>query len=361
MNRAVQSVTFAESPQVRCSRKKFLGGAAAFAAAPAFAKRPEEIRSVLLHWGLNMWGASLPPDIKGPLVHGRLCNDKVMFSDKAWNLLVDDMVAKKMNMVIIDLGEFPVYPSHPELALPGSRSPDWVRGEVRRLKSLGLEPIPKLNFSTGHDSWLGEYSRMISTRTYYQVCRDVIKDAAEMFDHPRFLHIGYDEENFGGQQAFKCVRVDELWWHDFLYFVKTVEENGMRPWMWSDYGWDHADFVEKCPKSVLQSNWNYSDLDGYDLSKFKPGSNRLKVFKLFLDLEKAGFDQVPCGSNWKSDRYKKEGPAVNNSIAGLVKFCRDNISAGHLKGFMMAPWADCTDVSNKTNLEGIDLLAKALA
>ena len=361
MNRAVQSVTFAESPQVRCSRKKFLGGAAAFAAAPAFAKRPEEIRSVLLHWGLNMWGASLPPDIKGPLVHGRLCNDKVMFSDKAWNLLVDDMVAKKMNMVIIDLGEFPAYPSHPELALPGSRSPDWIRGEVRRLKSLGLEPIPKLNFSTGHDSWLGEYSRMISTRMYYQVCRDVIKDAAEMFDHPRFLHIGYDEENFGGQQAFKCVRVDELWWHDFLYFVKTVEENGMRPWMWSDYGWDHADFVEKCPKSVLQSNWNYSDLDGYDLSKFKPGSNRLKVFKLFLDLEKAGFDQVPCGSNWKSDRYKKEGPAVNNSIAGLVKFCRENISAEHLKGFMMAPWADCTDVSNKTNLEGIDLLAKALA
>jgi len=63
---------------------------------------------------------------------------------------VDDMVAKKMNMVIIDLGEFPVYPSHPELALPGSRSPDWIRGEVRRLKSLGLEPIPKLNFSAAH-------------------------------------------------------------------------------------------------------------------------------------------------------------------------------------------------------------------
>ena len=129
------------------TRKAFLAGAAACAAAPAFAKNPDEIRSVLLHWGLNMWGESLPPDIKGPLTHGRLCNDKVKFSDTAWNLLVDDMVAKKMNMVIIDLGEFPVYPSHPELALPGSRSPDWIRGEVRRLKSLGLEPIPKLNFS----------------------------------------------------------------------------------------------------------------------------------------------------------------------------------------------------------------------
>ena len=157
------------------TRKAFLAGAAACAAAPAFAKTPDEIRSVLLHWGLNMWGES------------------VKFSDKAWNLLVDDMVAKKMNMVIIDLGEFPVYPSHPELALPGSRSPDWIRGEVRRLKTLGLEPIPKLNFSAAHDAWLGEYSRMLTTKPYYQVCRDVIKDTAEMFDHPRFLHIGYDE------------------------------------------------------------------------------------------------------------------------------------------------------------------------
>ena len=132
---------------MKLTRKAFLAGAAVCAAAPAFAKTPDEIRSVLLHWGLNMWGESLPPDIKGPLAHGRLCNDRVKFSDTAWNLLVDDMVAKKMNMVIIDLGEFPVYPSHPELALPGSRSPDWIRGEVRRLKKLGLEPIPKLNFS----------------------------------------------------------------------------------------------------------------------------------------------------------------------------------------------------------------------
>lgn len=47
--------------------------------------------------------------------------------------------------------------------------------------------------------------------------------------------------------------------------------------------------------------------------------------------------------------------------ADFVEKCRENISAEHLKGFMMAPWADCTDASNKTNLEGIDLFAKALA
>ena len=48
-------------------RREFLAGAAAFATAASFAQKPEEIRSVMLHWGLNMWGESLPPDIKGPL------------------------------------------------------------------------------------------------------------------------------------------------------------------------------------------------------------------------------------------------------------------------------------------------------
>ena len=341
------------------TRKEFLSATAAFAAAPLFAEKPEEIRAVLLHWGLNMWGESLPPDVK-KVTGGRLCHDKVHFSDAAWNTLVNDMVAKKMNMVVIDLGEFPIYPSHPELALPGSRSPDWIREEIRRLKKLGLEPIPKLNFSAGHDAWLGEYSRMLTTKPYYQVCRDVIKDVAEMFDHPRLLHIGYDEERVHFQHGFQCVRVDEVWWHDFLFFVKTVEANGMRTWMWSDYAWHHDDFVGKCPKSVLQSNWYYNDwMVGFDVSKIKIEMPR-KIVELFGKLDKAGYDQVPCGSNWKSGGMRLAKIPVNDSIKELVKFCRGCIAPERLKGFMIAPWADCTANSNKTNLEGIGLFAEAL-
>ena len=67
------------------TRKEFLSATAAFAAAPMFAGKPEEIRAVLLHWGLNMWGESLPPDVK-KITGGRLCHDKVHFSDEAWNL-----------------------------------------------------------------------------------------------------------------------------------------------------------------------------------------------------------------------------------------------------------------------------------
>ena len=105
------------------TRREFIGGAAALAAVPAFAQKTEDIRAVLLHWGHNMWGESLPEDVKS-ITGGRICNDHVKFDESLWQKLVDHLVLRKMNLVVIDLGEFPIYPSHPELAVKGSRSPD---------------------------------------------------------------------------------------------------------------------------------------------------------------------------------------------------------------------------------------------
>jgi len=38
---------------------------------------------------------------------------------------------------------------------------------------MGLEPIPKRNFSTAHDTWIKEYGRQVSTSVYYLVCADL--------------------------------------------------------------------------------------------------------------------------------------------------------------------------------------------
>ena len=56
----------------------------------------------------------------------------------------------RMNMVVIDLGEAIQYQSHPELAVKGSWPVEKFRKELARLRGMGLEPIPKLNFSTTH-------------------------------------------------------------------------------------------------------------------------------------------------------------------------------------------------------------------
>ena len=355
------------------TRRSFIEGTAALAASgalgaarppvPGFSGKLGNVRGVYLPWGHNMWGESLPEGVKA-IKGGCLCNDHCKFNEAMWRKVVDRLVLRKMNLAVIDLGEFPIYPSHPELAVKGSRSPDWILGEVRRLRKLGIEAIPKLNFSTAHDAWLKEYGRMVTTKPYYMACREIIRDAAEMFDHPRFLHIGYDEERISHQKGFQCVRTDEVWWHDFLWFVKTVEDAGMRPWMWSDYGWKHDDFVSKCPKSVVHNNWYYDEeLDGFDLAAMKPNASSRPYIELFLKLDKAGFDQVPCSSNWCSPTRLKAGVKNDECMANMVKFCRTNLSPSLLKGFLMAPWAGDYDEKDflKVVFDGIDQLDAALS
>ena len=239
-----------------------------------------------------------------------------------------------------------------------------MQEEIRRLKDLGIEAIPKLNFSTTHNGWLKHYRRMVSTKEYYRVCEDVIRDTGEIFGTPRFFHIGYDEETAshqdGGYLRFICVRRNELWKHDFLHIVGTVEKNGMRPWAWSDYGWDHQDFYEWTPKSVLMSNWYYDECyGGFELAENKTADH--KRLKGFYDLEKAGFEQVPCGTNWSGWKRREVKVGADDVIGKLVRTCRRDLGAATLKGFMMAPWASCDTEDNLAYVNhGIDLFAEAL-
>ena len=68
-----------------------------------------------------------------------------------------------------------------------------MQAEIQRLNSMGIEVIPKLNFSTTHNGWMGDYSHMVSSKPYYRMCEDVIRDVVEIFGHPRYFHIGLDE------------------------------------------------------------------------------------------------------------------------------------------------------------------------
>ncbi|MBQ9430453.1 MAG: Tat pathway signal protein [Kiritimatiellae bacterium] len=334
------------------TRKTFMRNMAFGAAAAAFpgfaAPQPaktDEIRAILLHLGSNMWSKY---------------STKLRTDEAIWRKATDYLRAKGMNMVLIDVGEGVVYPSHPEIAAEDAWSPEKLKAELARLRGMGLEPIPKLNFSATHDAWLKDYQRMVSTKKYYQVCQDVIADLAEIFGHPRFFHLGYDEETANHQsgQEYVVVRRGELWWHDFLWFIKTTENAGMRPWIWSDYGWHHPEFISRCPKSVLQSNWYYDeDGEGFDLSTVKK-----PYLKLYLELDKAGFDQIPGGSNWASSYWRNKGHATNKtSIGGLVKFCREHIRPEFRKGFLMGSWVQCeTEKDYSAIEEGIDLFAAAL-
>ena len=266
--------------------------------------------------------------------------DPLACDDAEWRLVMDRMSANRLNMVLIDLLEGVEYPSHPELGVRGAWSAEKLTKELARLRSLGLEPIPKLNFSACHDEWLGEWGRMLSTPDYYRVCEDLIRDCWELFGHPRFFHFGYDEEDVRCQGGFEqtIIRQGELWWHDFLWFVRTIEKYGMRPWMWSDYVWEHHDeFLKRCPRSVLQSNWYYDE--GFDERAF-----RWPRIKCYIDLDRAGFDQVPTASNHLYD----------TNMAGTVAFAEKNLSRDRLKGYLMSTWRRCLAEQRGRNLSAAD-------
>ena len=196
-----------------------------------------------------------------------------------------------MNMLVIDLGEGVKYKSHPELVVKGTWSTKKLRKELKAIRKMGLEPIPKLNFSTAHDAWMGPYSRCVSTKPYYKVCRDLIKKAVDIFDGPRFFHLGMDEETAEHQRhyAYAVMRQHDLWWHDLEFLVKQVEKQKARPWGWSDYVWHHPDdFYIRMPESVLQSNWYY----GKSFANSDTGANAYK------GLEEHGYGQIPTGGNW---------------------------------------------------------------
>ena len=136
----------------------------------------------------------------------------------------------------MDVGDGIQYASHPEISLSNAWSKKRVRDEVKRCRDKGIALIPKLNFSTGHCFWLGEY-----------------------------IHLGIDEENYemGVGNDLVVVRQSDLYWHDLRFLLDSVIETGAKPWIWSDSIFEHPEEFKKCvePGEVLISPWYYHALD----------------------------------------------------------------------------------------------------
>jgi hypothetical protein len=302
---------------------------------------PDLLYANLLHLSYNMWSDWQNPAVTSPYYAAR---PYLRFDDTLWSDLLAAMKKGGLNMVVIDVGDGVMFESHPEIAVDGAWSRARMRTEVKRLREMGLEPIPKLNFSTCHDQWMGKYARMVSTPEYYKVCADLIAETIDLFDKPRFFHLGMDEENERNQRHFEnaIIRQHDLWWRDLNFLIEEVEKGGSRAWIWSDFAWHHPDdFWAKMPREVLQSNWYYG-------GKFSDDIRAVRTYRDFVDHD---FDQVPTLSNWTT-------PA---NIAGTIEYCRKHIKPERLKGFLLAPWRPTLPETRARHMDAIEHLAKAIA
>ena len=128
--------------------------------------------------------------------------------------------------------------------------------------------------------------------------------------------------------------------------------------MFADESWfNRESFYANCPKSILLSNWYYGRSFRTAEAKWHPPR-----MQAYADLDAAGFDQVPCATNWYPDfLYAKKGIRANDVNFPLtVAHCRGAIDPKRLKGFMMTPWSRTVKRNREHILHAIDLVGQSL-
>jgi len=289
---------------------------------------------------------------------------EVNFDDEMWSYILEESVKAGINTIVLDIGGGIEYGSHPELATKGAWSRNRVREEVKRCKDLGIALIPKLNFSTTHGLWLGEYARMVSTTKYYQVCNDLIKEAYELFDHPAYIHLGMDEEDAKHQKgrAYAVYRQKALLFHDLNFLLDCVADTGARPWIWSCPLFSYPELYKQYvgTKDAILSPWYYN---AFNKDHWTPVESRAEYVayynegdyaklgmkfveedpflvnfrKVALPLMEEGYEYVPCASVFNRCDWNTHD---------LLEYFKENAPDDQVLGFITAPWCS-TDGSER--------------
>lgn len=330
----------------------------------------KKIWGLLVHLGSNMWA-------------DKDAQTKLRFDENVWNRFVDKCAENGFNTIVMDLGEGVVYPSHPELAIEGSWVPEKIKSEVLRLREMGIELVPKLNFSTFHDAWLGEYGRMISTSIYYKVCKELIEDAYEMFLQPSFIHIGMDEEDkthatlFRQSNYMTIMRHEELLVHDINYLADCVESLGAKCHIWHDPMCEISpENAKNISKTIIPEVWMYYSYLKENWQKVADEPEYVQKFykehfvKLYgHEIEYIEEDPfVVKTTNLLNSFLEEKRPFICTSSNYQVKHNdRDTIryimqkdpNFEVFQGMINAPWKKMTEEFEDLQMEAIELLGEA--
>ena len=316
-------------------------------------QKMKKMWSVLVHMSHNMWGSY---------------KEAWNLDDETWDKILQMASEKGYNTIVLDVGDGIMYESHPEISLEGAWSHARVKKEIKKAADLGLKIIPKLNFSASHDAWLGEYERMVSTKIYYGVCRDLIREVYEVFEHPEYIHLGMDEENSRLERRldFVCYRKGQLIWEDLKYLCGCVSQTGAKPWIWADFLIHHPEEFKKHFKGddVLVSPWQYFAMyeehftpikdnprdEEYYTSGIFAGSGIVYVEedpvcadyrREIIPAMEEGFCVVPCVSYFNKNKYNH---------CDTLRYFKEKAPDSGVIGFMAAPWK-MTTPDNLNNFE----------
>lgn len=303
----------------------------------------DKMWALLVHLGTDLWAT-------------KYCYDCLTFDDNLWDSILEQCKDAGINTIVLDIANGIEYATHPEIATKGAWTRKRVREEILKCKEMGISLIPKLNFATPHCIWLGEYSKMISTKQYYHVVNDLIKEVYELFDHPEYIHLGMDEEDAKHVKSHELAiyRQGELYWHDLRYFIDCVQDTGAKAWIWSCALFDHPEEYKAHigAEDAVLSPWYYN---AFRKEHWTPISSRQEYVtyynegeyakmgiefveedpflvnfrKVALPLMKEGYRYIPCASVANKCDYNTED---------LLEYFKENAPDEQVLGFITAPW-----------------------
>lgn len=290
----------------------------------------KNIYAYTVQLGRNMWS-----DKTGDV---RIANYTQVFMPKyesftkdreTFRKVVDFAAGVGMNTIVINIGEGLTYESHPEINMDGSWTKAELKEEIAHIRKTGLEPVPMLNFSAAHDVWLGKYERMVSTEAYRNVCGDLIDEVCELFESPKYFHIGMDEENAQSQETynFATVRNEVAFCRDVNFFCERIRKNGARPWMFSDSAARFTKgFTESIGKDVIMSNQQICFM-----AKLEEITDKLILPTELETLAKEGYDIVMMTSSYRRASVPQEA----------IDYAKNNLPSHAVKGFICFPFLFC--------------------
>lgn len=241
--------------------------------------------------------------------------DKAIFHE-----YTEHLASLGINALILNIGDALRYETHPELAVEGAWTVNEMKSEIERLKGLGFEVIPMLDFSTAHDEWLGDYSHMISTSPYYKVCADLIREVCYIFD-PKYMHIGMADESAAYQKEYEymAVRHNELWWHDIYFLLDRVQGEGVTAIVYGDRMHGRSEeFIKGMPTTAIIANPYNGHLDP-------------TVLSCYNDLKQDKYIQLPA----------YVGEPDSKHIALFLEYVDKTIPKEKLLGYICIPDAVC--------------------
>ena len=305
----------------------------------------EKLWGILVHLSMDMWK------------HLEFLNSPLSayFEEDVWNEIIDRAADAGMNAIVLDVGNGIRFQSHPEIAKEDAYSIEWAHEQVRKCREKGIALIPKLNFATTHDMWLGDYSRMISSPTYYKVTKELIEEVYEIFEHPAYIHLGMDDEGpfYLQHSQYAVFRRGELYFHDLKYLCGVVSALGATPWIWSSSMQDMPElFREKIDKDELvispyyyyalrRENWtpisskqlyidyykeNFPDLD---ISYVEEDPYNVRFRLLSLPMMEYGYKYIPCAS-------VDTGCECNTE--DIMEYYKRYADDEKVLGYITAPW-----------------------